>query len=88
MLEQLQNNGYLKWPEGKSMLKCKKDKSTIFCDNYNLPSIDMNEETDIVLNFNKCSKIIKGNNVDIHLERLSQYPSEEGLYNKHTLLLY
>ena len=56
----LKNNGYLKWPEGKSILKCRKENSTIFCDKYNLPSIDMNDETDIVLNFNKCSKIPKG----------------------------
>ena len=56
----LKNNGYYKWPEGKSMLKCKKEKSTIFCDKCNLPSIEMNEEADIILNFQKCSKIPKG----------------------------
>ena len=56
----LKNTGYLKWPESKSILKCDKEKSTIFCDKYILPPISMNEEINIVLNFNKCNKIPKG----------------------------
>ena len=55
----LKNNGYLKWTEN-TVLKCKKEKSTIFCDKYKLPSIDINEEIEIILNFNKCNKIPKG----------------------------
>ena len=56
----IRNDGYFKWPESKSVLKCNKEKSTIFCDKCILPSIDINEETDVVLNFNKCSKVPKG----------------------------
>ena len=52
----LKNNGYLKWSEN-CVLKCKKEKSTIFCDKYKLPSIDKNEEIDVILNFHKCNKI-------------------------------
>ncbi len=56
----LKNDGYYKWPSEGSLLKCRKDKSTIFCDKVNLPGIDMNEETNVTLNFNKCNKIPKG----------------------------
>ena len=56
----IKNTGYLKWPEGKAILKCNKEKSTIFCDKCILPSIDMNQEIDVFLNFNKCKKIPKG----------------------------
>ena len=56
----LKNTGYYKWPALSSILKCQKEKSTIFCDTVNLPEIDMNKETSATLNFNKCSKIPKG----------------------------
>ena len=59
----IKNSGYLTWPEGKSLLKCRKELSTIFCDKCILPPINMNEETDVVLKFKKCSKIPKGNYV-------------------------
>ena len=68
----LKNVGYIKWPELKSVLKCNKEKSTIFCDKFILPPIDMNEETDVVLNFKKCSKVPKGAyfcNVDCFIDR-------------------
>ena len=57
----LKNTGYFKWPESKSILKCDKEKSTIFCDKYILPPIDINEEITVILTFNKCNKIPKGN---------------------------
>ena len=56
----LKNVGYFRWPVDNSLLKCRKEKSTIFCDKVNLPGIDMNEETNVILNFNKCSKVPKG----------------------------
>ena len=56
----IKNTGIFKWPEGKAFLKCNKERSTIFCDKYILPPIDMNQETNIVLKFNKCSKVPKG----------------------------
>ena len=56
----IKNTGCFKWPQSASELKCRKEKSTIFCNKYILPSIDINEETDVVLSFNKCSKIPKG----------------------------
>ena len=56
----IKNTGYLKWPEGKTILKCNKEKSTIFCNNCDFPSIDMNQEINVVVNFNKCNKIPKG----------------------------
>lgn len=56
----LKNVGYGKWPESKSILKCNKEKSTIFCDKCLLPSKEMNEEAEVTLNFNKCSKVPKG----------------------------
>ena len=56
----LKNTGIYKWPESKSILKCDKEKSTIFCDKYILPSIDINEEINISLIFNKCNKMPKG----------------------------
>ena len=55
----LKNTGYLEWPIS-SCLKCRKELSTIFCDKCELPSIKMNEETDIDLKFSKCNKIPKG----------------------------
>jgi len=55
----LKNSGYLEWPES-SYLKCRKELSTIFCEKCKLPSIKMNEETDVDLKFNKCNKIPKG----------------------------
>ena len=56
----LKNDGNYRWPSEGSILKCIKEKSTIFCDKVNLPGIDMNEETNVTLNFNKCNKIPKG----------------------------
>ena len=56
----LKNTGYLKWPESKSIIKCDKEKSTIFCEKYILPPIDINEEISINLIFNKCNKVPKG----------------------------
>ena len=56
----LLNSGNQMWPDSKSILKCKKEVSTIFCKNYLLPSIDMNETTEVNLLFEKCNKIPKG----------------------------
>lgn len=56
----LKNNGNLKWPESNTIIKCNKEKSTIFCDKCVLPSININDNTEIMLNFKKCSKIPSG----------------------------
>ena len=57
---ELLNSGNQKWPELKSILKCRKEISTIFCKNLLLPAIDMNETTEINLLFEKCDKIPRG----------------------------
>ena len=56
----LLNSGNQKWPSSKSFLKCKKEVSTIFCKNYKLPPIDMNETIELNLIFDKCNKLPKG----------------------------
>ena len=56
----LQNTGNQLWPEKHSILKCRKELSTIFCKNCELPSIDINETTEVNLIFDKCNKIPRG----------------------------
>ena len=57
---ELLNSGNQIWPEKQSILKCRKELSTIFCKNYELPSIDINETTEVNLVFDKCNKIPRG----------------------------
>ena len=57
---ELLNSGNQIWPEKHSILKCRKELSTIFCKNYELPSIDINETTEVNLVFDKCNKIPRG----------------------------
>ena len=57
---QLMNSGNQIWPISKSILKCKKEVSTIFCKKCILPSINMNETIDVELIFEKCNKLQKG----------------------------
>ena len=56
----LQNTGNQLWPEKHSILKCRKELSTIFCKNCELPPIDINETTEVNLIFDKCNKIPRG----------------------------
>jgi hypothetical protein len=56
----LQNTGNQLWPEKQSILKCRKELSTIFCKNCELPPIDINETTEVNLFFDKCNKIPRG----------------------------
>ena len=56
---ELLNDGNQQWPDN-SILKCKKEMSTIFCEKVDLPSIDINETTKATLYFNKCNKMKKG----------------------------
>jgi len=56
---ELLNDGNQQWPDN-SILKCKKEMSTIFCEKVDLPSIDINDTTKITLYFNKCNKMKKG----------------------------
>ena len=56
----LQNTGNQNWPENNSILKCRKELSTIFCKNCELPPIDINETTEVNLVFDKCNKIPRG----------------------------
>ena len=56
----LQNTGNQLWPEKQSILKCRKELSTIFCKNCELPPIDINETTEVNLIFDKCNKIPRG----------------------------
>ena len=57
---ELLNSGNQLWPISKTILKCKKEVSTIFCNKYLLPSIDMNETVKVDLIFENCKKIPKG----------------------------
>ena len=56
----LLNSGNQIWPISESILKCKKEVSTIFCKKFKLPSIDSNETTEVNLLFENCNKIPKG----------------------------
>lgn len=55
----LVNNGTEKWPIN-SMLKCRKEESTIFCEDVFLPLLDINLTAKVKLRFKKCNKIPKG----------------------------
>ena len=57
---ELLNDGNQIWPEKNSILKCRKELSTIFCKNCELPPIDINETTEVNLFFDKCNKIPRG----------------------------
>ena len=57
---ELLNSGNQLWPISKTILKSKKEVSTIFCNKYLLPSIDMNETIKVDLIFENCKKIPKG----------------------------
>ena len=57
---ELINSGNQLWPDSKTFLKCKKEVSTIFCNKYLLPAIDMNEITKVDLLFEHCEKLPKG----------------------------
>ena len=56
----LQNTGNQLWPEKHSILKCRKELSTIFFFFFELPPIDINETTEVNLIFDKCNKIPRG----------------------------
>ena len=56
----LYNSGNQIWPFEKTILKCKKEVSTIFCKKCILQPLDMNQTTEVNLIFDKCNKIPKG----------------------------